>query len=196
MKIALFDFDGTITTSDSLVGFLQYAVGKPSYYMGLLKLSPILAAYILKIIPNYKAKELLISHFFKGWNINTFQKLADKYSFEKINKILRLKAIEKIAWHKDQGHKIVIVSASMEYWLKSWCQKNGVELIATKLEVIEDKLTGRFATKNCHGIEKVNRIKEAYDLSKYDYIFVYGDSRGDKELLALADESFYKPFRN
>lgn len=75
-------------------------------------------------------------------------------------------------------------------------QKNGIVLIATKLEIRGSKLTGKFASQNCHCIEKVNRIKEIYDLDDYEYIYAYGDSSGDKELLALADESFYKPFRN
>ena len=56
-------------------------------------------------------------------------------------------------------------------------------------------ITGNFITKNCYGQEKVNRIKESYDLSKYDLIYAYGDSRGDKEMLELANNSFYKPFR-
>ena len=155
-----------------------------------------LTFYKLKLIPNHIAKEKLITYFLKDWNADQFQKLADQYSLYQIDKITRPKAIEKIRWHQVEGHKVVIVSASMECWLKAWCQKNGLDLIATKLEVRGGKLTGKFSTKNCHGIEKVNRIKKSYDLKLYDYIYAYGDSSGDKELLALADESFYKPFRN
>ena len=70
-----------------------------------------------------------------------------------------------------------------------------MDLIATRLEIKDDLMTGKFLTKNCYGIEKVNRVKEAYNLDDYDCIYVYGDSRGDKELLELADKSFYKPFR-
>jgi HAD superfamily phosphoserine phosphatase-like hydrolase len=103
--------------------------------------------------------------------------------------------MDKIAWHKEQGNKVVIVSASMECWLKPWCDKHNLELIATKIEIKEDVLTGKFLTKNCHGIEKVNRINKIYVLSEYDYIYAYGDSSGDRELLSLANEKFYKPFR-
>ena len=96
MNLALFDFDGTITTKDSLVDFIQYAVGKPTYYLGLLSLCPMLVAYKLNFIPNYLAKEKLISHFFFGWDAYQFQKLADHYSLNKIDNILRPKAMEKI----------------------------------------------------------------------------------------------------
>ncbi len=80
----------------------------------------------------------------------------------------------------------------MENWLEAWREKHGIELISTKWEMKDGIVTGKFSTKNCYGIEKANRVNEAYDLSDYDH----GDSRGDKELLALADESFYKPFRD
>jgi len=193
--IALFDFDGTITTKDSLTDFIQFAAGKLSYCIGLLMLSPMLIAYTIKIIPNHIAKEKLISHFFKEWDADRFHELAERYSREEIDKIARPKAIEKIRWHQEQGHKVVIVSASIESWVKAWCDKNNIELISTRLEVKDNKLTGAFATKNCYGSEKVNRVREVYDLSKYDRIYAYGDSSGDKELLALADESFYRPFR-
>lgn len=194
-SLVLFDFDGTITSKDSLADFIQYAVGKPAYYIGLFTLSPMLAAYTLKLIPNHFAKEKLISHFFKNCDVEHFQKLAEKYSLEQIDKITRPKAIEKINCFQEQGYKIVIVSASMECWLRAWCDKNHIDLISTRLEIKGSKLTGKFATRNCYGREKANRVKEAYDLSQYDHIYAYGDSRGDYELLALADESYYKPFR-
>lgn len=196
MKLAIFDFDGTITTKDTLAEFIKFAVGKSTYYLGLFSLSPMLTAYKLKLIRNDIAKEKLITHFFKGWDADKFQKIANQYSCEQIDKITRPKAIEQIRWHQQQGHKVVIVSASMECWLKAWCEKNHIDLISTCLEINDNKLTGVFFGKNCYGIEKANRVKDAYDLSQYDHIYAYGDSRGDKELLALAHESFYKPFRD
>ena len=84
----------------------------------------------------------------------------------------------------------------MECWLKPWCNENNLDLIATKLEIKNGIVTGNFLSKNCYGIEKANSVNEVYDLNDYDHIYAYGDSRGDKELLALADESFYKPFRD
>ena len=195
MTIALFDFDGTITTKDSLAEFIKFAVGKQDYYLGLLKISPILMAYILKIIPNYRAKEKMISHFFKGYPSDTFNEIAQIYSLNEIDKIVRTQAIEKIQWHKNNGHKVVIVSASMENWLVAWCKQHELELIATGLEIKDSKLTGKFSTKNCYGKEKLRRVQKKYDLSDFDEIYAYGDSSGDKNLLEVANHSFYKPFR-
>ena len=149
-----------------------------------------------KIIPNYKAKQWMLSYFFKGMEEQRFLKVAEDYSLNHIDTILRPAALEKIAWHKEQGHKVVVVSASIEYWLKPWCDKNSLDMIASKIGIKDGLVTGKLLSKNCYGAEKENRVKEAYNLSDYDYIYAYGDSRGDKELLALANESFYKPFRH
>ena len=195
-KIALFDFDGTITTDDSLLKFIRFVVGDRRFLLGLVVLSPMLVLYKLKLIPNYKAKQYLLSWFFKGMRKVDFLKVANEYSLVHIDKILRPKAIEKINWHKNQGHKVVVVSASIECWLRPWCEKNNLELIATQLEIKDDIVTGKLLSKNCYGVEKVNRIKELYDLEIFDYIYAYGDSSGDKRMLEISHEKFYKPFRD
>ena len=195
-KIVFFDFDGTITKKDSLIEFLKFALGSFEYYKGLIALSPILLVYKLKIIPNHIAKEKLIAHFFKGCDSIHFNDIANRYSIEEIDKIIRPKALEKITWHIGKGHKVVVVSASMECWLKGWCDKNNLELLGTKLAVREGQMTGGFSTKNCYGIEKVNRIEENFNLDDYDVIYAYGDSTGDREMLSIADEKYYKYFEN
>jgi HAD superfamily phosphoserine phosphatase-like hydrolase len=131
-------------------------VGGVAYYIGLLRLAPILTAYKLKIISNSAAKEKLMAHFFYNWDAGRFFKIAEQYSLEHLEKIIRPNAMERIKWHQNQGHKVVIVSASMENWLAGWCERNSIGLISTRLEVKKNKLTGKFLTKNCHGIEKVN----------------------------------------
>jgi len=193
-QLCLFDFDGTITTNDSLIKFIRYALGDIKMGWGMLLLSPMLIAYKLKFIPNYKAKQWMLSYFFKGMSEQQFRKIAQDYSLNHIDRILRAKAMDKIAWHKAQGHTIVIVSASIECWLKPWCDKNDLALIATKLEMQNGIVTGRFLTKNCYGSEKVERIKQVYSLADYDTIYGYGDSRGDKEMLNLANKKHYQFF--
>ena len=194
--IAFFDFDGTITTDDSLLKFIRFVVGDRRFLLGLVVLSPMLVLYKLKLIPNYKAKQYMLSWFFKGMSKDAFLKVANEYSLVHIDKILRPKAIEKINWHKNQGHKVVVVSASIECWLRPWCEKNSLECIGTKLEIKDDIVTGKLLSKNCYGVEKINRIKEIYNLKDFEYIYSYGDSSGDKQMLELAHEKFYKPFRD
>lgn len=195
MKIAFFDFDGTITNRDSLLGFIRFAVGDIKFILGLVALSPMLILYKLKLIPNYKAKEMMLSYFFKGMDEISFQNRAREYSLNHLDTIVRKEALEKLMWHKSNGHKVVVVSASLENWLKPWCDRYAVELIATRLEIKDKIVTGRFLTKNCHGKQKVLRIKKEYELKDYNYIYAYGDSNGDRDMLCIADEKHYKPFR-
>ncbi len=71
-KIALFDFDGTITTADSLIKFIRHAKGDMQTTLGMLLLSPMLIVYKLKLIPNYKAKQMMLSYFFKSMSEEQF----------------------------------------------------------------------------------------------------------------------------
>lgn len=194
MNLALFDFDGTLTSKDSLPDFIQYAVGKPAYYFGLALLIPVLLGYFSGLIRNDIAKQKLMARYFKGWSLDRFKQVASDYSRSEIDRIIRQQAIEKLNWHQQQGDRVIVVSASMEDWLKPWCDNKGVELLATRLNTENSIISGKFATPNCHGEEKVNRIKALLNLSDYDRVFAYGDSSGDTEMLAIADESYYRKF--
>jgi phosphoserine phosphatase len=79
----------------------------------MILLSPMLIIYKLKLIPNYKAKQWMLSYFFKGMDEQQFYKLAEEYSLKHIDNILRPKAMEKITWHKELEHKVIVVSASI-----------------------------------------------------------------------------------
>ena len=125
-----------------------------------------------------------------------FLEMANLYSLNRIDKITRRSAMQKISWHKKQGDTVVIVSASPKCWLEPWCAKNSLALLATKLEIKNGVITGKISGRNCYGDEKVRRISEAYDLEKFDYIYAYGDSIGDREMLGLANHKFYKFFKD
>jgi len=195
MRLALFDFDGTITTKDTLVEFIKYAKGSHVYYLGLMVLSPMLLRYYLKLMPNDIAKEKMIAYFFRGWSEAHFRDVASSYAKSQIDSIVRPEALERIGWHKERGDVVVVVSASIDCWIRGWTDRYGIDLLSTQLEFDDHKFTGRFKTKNCYGSDKVDRVKGQYRLEEFSYIYAYGDSSGDRELLALADEDYYKPFR-
>ena len=89
----------------------------------------------------------------------------------------------------------MIVSASISNYLSPWCKKNGFELISTELMKKNNILTGTFSTKNCNGIEKLNRIEKSIDLDKFSEIHVFGNSKGDIEMLSLGTHKYYKFFK-
>ncbi|MFO7817033.1 MAG: HAD family hydrolase [Thermodesulfobacteriota bacterium] len=192
--LAIFDFDGTLTFKDSLSDFIAYTVGKSRMMFGACRLSPYIAAYSLKLMDNGRAKQKVLGHFFAGWQDETLRAAGTAYALERLPKILRPQGLECLHWHLDQGHKVLVASASPEVWLRSWTENMQIGLIGTVLEKKDGRITGRYQGLNCHGQEKARRIQQKYDLTGYDSIYAYGDTPGDKPMLALADQAFYKPF--
>ena len=76
-----------------------------------------------------------------------------------------------------------------------WCNKYGIVCLATKLEVVKEKITGKIEGKNCNGVHKKDKILSYFNLNSFDQIIAYGDTIGDLDMLALAHTRFYKPFR-
>ncbi len=194
-RIAFFDFDGTITTKDTLLEIIKFCKGNFRFYLGFFINSPFILAWKAGIISNQAAKERILKYFFGGTSLEIFQKNCDEFSDIKIPALIRPKAITEIEKLKVTGAEIVIVSASAENWIQKWCAGLNLQLIGTKLQVKNNLLTGKIENLNCHGEEKVNRINASFDLSSYDEIYCYGDTKGDKPMLGLATFAFFKPFR-
>lgn len=195
-KIAFFDFDGTITTRDSLKEFIVFLHGKSAFYTGIVKIFPELMAFKLGLIDRQRAKEKLLTLFFSGMTQVEFYEKAAEFADKKIPGLIRPGAWKALENHAKDGNKIVIVSASPTAWVAPWSRKNGFEQICTELEVKDGKISGLILGKNCHGTEKVKRINEKFALTDFDEIYAYGDSSGDKPMLSLAKHRFYKPFRH
>lgn len=197
-RIAVFDFDGTITRKDTLIEFIRFTKGSVPLYWGLLLHLPWLILMKLHLYDNSKTKERVFSYFFKGMSLEDFDQLGQAYYNTQATILFHPDASQKIGEHKREDDKIVILSASIENWVRPFASALQAEgLLGTQAEVIEGKLTGKFATPNCYGAEKVRRLKEwlMHNEIENPYIIVYGDSRGDKELLQFANESYYKQFK-
>jgi phosphatidylglycerophosphatase C len=195
-EIAFFDFDGTITTKDTLLEFIKFTKGSFRFYLGFLLHFHYIAAFKLKLITNQRAKEKILSFFFKNTSVEKFTEDCVRFSNEVLPRLIRPKAMTEIRQLQEKNTIVVIVSASPEDWIKLWSEKNKLEIIASRLEIINGKVTGKLIGKNCHGEEKVCRITDQYDLSRYHVVAAYGDSGGDKPMLRLASKPHYKPFRN
>ena len=200
-KIVAFDFDGTLTTKDTLIAFIRYACGTGALILGFLRYLPLLVLMKLRLYPNYKAKQKVFSHFFKGMALEEFDALCQRFAKDNQH-LLRPQAVEAVSQALNEGAEVLIISASIDNWVRPFFNTEGfntegrsVNIIGTQIEVIDGKLTGRFLTKNCYGQEKVNRLLALHPNRTDYHLTAYGDSRGDKELLAFADASHYKPFR-
>lgn len=203
MKVYAFDFDGTLTTSDTLIAFIRYAHGDMRTLIGFVLFSPLLLLMKLHLYPNWKAKQRVFSYFFGGMPIEQFDDICSRFA-KASQHLLRSKGIEMICQALVEDSQVVIVSASIENWVRPFFTHNErlsvqdashINVIGTQPEILGECLTGRFLTSNCYGQEKVNRLRKLFPCRNDYELIAFGDSRGDKELLDYADQGYFKPFR-
>jgi HAD superfamily hydrolase (TIGR01490 family) len=193
--VIAFDFDGTITTKDTFLKFIQFSKGNCRFLCGFLLFLPLIMAYKLKIYPNWKVKQQIFSYFFKGMSLSAFNEICEDFA-KNHQHIIRPKAIKQLNEYLKQNFEIIIVSASIKNWVIPFADKLGIDnVICTEIEIDNnDVLTGNFSTKNCYGQEKINRLLEIYPDREGYYLIAFGDSRGDKELIKFANEGYYNKF--
>ena len=194
MTIAFFDFDGTITNRDTLWEIIRFHRGRAAMYAGIVQLLPALVRFKLKMIPAQEMKEQVLAYFFGEMPASDFAAGCDAFCRERLPAIIRPLALTAIRKHQEQGHHVVVVTASAQDWVAPWCRKENIVCLGTRLEVKNKHITGKIQDINCNGEEKVNRIRQAYRLENFQEIYAYGDSEGDRPMLALAQHAHFKPF--
>lgn len=197
MKVYAFDFDGTLTKKDTFLAFIEYAKGYGKTFWGFFLFSPILILMKLRLFPNWKAKQMVFSWFFKGMNINEFNQICHEFA-DRNQCIIRTRGWDTIRKALANGEQVIIITASIENWVKPFFKEfgNQIKVEGTKIDVRINQITGQFLTQNCYGVEKTKRLKEVFPYRQAYELIAFGDSNGDRYLLNEADESHYKPFRN
>ncbi|MBO5863831.1 MAG: haloacid dehalogenase-like hydrolase, partial [Paludibacteraceae bacterium] len=118
--VAVFDFDGTLTTKDTFVEFIKFARGQWSFLFGFLLHSPFIVMMKLRLYPNWKCKQRVFSFFFKGMDAKVFRQLCEQFS-ERIEGFKRTSVLEIFQRHVSDGAKVYVVSASVDEWILPFC---------------------------------------------------------------------------
>jgi phosphatidylglycerophosphatase C len=154
-----------------------------------------LLGYLLKWVPNDVAKVRMLTHFLGGRSRAELAEAARSFA-DRADGWLRPEGLARLRWHLEQGHDVLLVSASLDLWLTPWAERHGVRLVCTEGAFDEaDCFTGHLSTPNCHGQAKVDRVRQVVRLDDYDVVHAYGDSSGDTEMLAVAQHAHFRPFR-
>lgn len=201
-EMLVLDFDGTLTRADTLIALFRHARGTAFTLLTLALYAPLLVLMKLRLYPNWKAKQRVFARFFKGMEADGFDRLCQSFA-QSHARLMRPGGIACVRKALRRGARVVVVSASAENWVRCFVQtylsvdgNEQIEVLGTRLEMAHGRLTGRFSTPNCYGPEKVRRIQAVLPCRDVWHVKAYGDSRGDREMLAWADEAHYKPFRN
>lgn len=192
MNLALFDFDGTITTKATYPGFVSFAVRPGRKLVGGTLISPLLLGYRAGLVSDRAIRPVMSRVGFWRDDPDRLRKLGQRYAQEVLPALIRPRALERIAWHKAQGDLVVVVSASLDVYLEPWCWSQNLEVICTQLEIRNHRITGRYVAGDCCGEEKPRRIRERYSMADYGTIYAYGDTDEDREMLQMADRRFFR----
>lgn len=191
MNLALFDFDHTITRADTYSRFL-YSIARPGEARrGKLALAPWLIGYRIGVVSATAIRARATRLAFHGRSGNEIAACGQRYAYEVLPGLLRPKMMQRIAWHRDHGDRIVVVSGSLDSYLQPWCSQHGLELICNALESEDGQLTGRYHPVD-RATAKAKHIRAQYDLGAYPEIYAYGDSSEDHEMLALAQHRWFR----
>jgi phosphatidylglycerophosphatase C len=184
--VAAFDFDGTLTRRDTLVPFLRRVSGWRRFTFAFVGAVPTL---IMSRRRRDAFKAAVLHRLLRGMPADQFRQQAQHYGAT-LPARFRPASVERIRWHQEQGHEVVLVSASLRAYLDPVVEHLGLDgVCAVELEVgDDDRLTGRIVGPNCRGPEKVRRLDEWLDGDALERLWAYGNSSGDRELLAAAHE--------
>lgn len=191
-KLYCFDFDGTLTTKDTMFLFLKF-YHRRRFYVQFLKHLPLFILLKFKLLEAESVKRSLVSGVLKGEKKEVLEKKAQAFFAKYYPIIFRKNALDFIA-NIDADTESYIVTASLDIWVKPFAEQFRMKLIATEAEFKNGVFTGNFVTKNCNGIEKVNRIQQEIKGLKYDKIIAFGDTSGDRAMLSFANEGHFKFF--
>lgn len=190
--VAAFDFDGTISYHDTLFYFLLNSHGVFRAFFNFTILLPVFIRYELGLLNRQQTKEKILEKFFFGTPIDRIKEMGKAFAATKLASHLRPNAMQRLKWHQEMGHRCILISASLDVYLEPWCKLNGFQdCITSKMQTVSGLATGKLEGINCRGPEKVRRLQELLGPRKNYYLYAYGDSDGDKEMLEFSDAPFY-----
>lgn len=192
MNLALFDFDGTLTVREMMPDFMRAAVPPVRLAVGQAVLAPMVFGYRAGWVSGHRVRATIVNFGFRRVAESRLRDAGKAFAERVLPGVLRADAMARLHWHRDRGDTVVVVSGGLEVYLSHWCQAQGLELLCSQLESRDGRMTGRYRGAQCVGEEKARRIRERYDLSRYERIHAYGDTHEDHAMLGLAHEAWYR----
>ncbi|VVE13935.1 HAD family hydrolase [Pandoraea iniqua] len=192
--VAAFDFDGTISTTDSLRVFVRRTVGTPRFVLGALLASPWLIGAALHLIDRGTAKAHFLRAALGARPQTQLDAEAKRFVADGLPALVRPEMLARVRQHRAMGHRVVLVSASPSLYLRPWAASVGFDaVLSTELAFdTNGRFAGDFAKPNCWGPEKVRRLEAWWGNAPPRVLFAYGDSRGDKEMAERADHAWIR----
>jgi HAD superfamily hydrolase (TIGR01490 family) len=198
--VAAFDFDGTVADRDTLVPFLARAFGRARVAAAFAALGLQAAEVLLRRRTVDEFKVRVLARLFAGEPAARLRAIGAEHAAA-VAPWLRPQALERLAWHRAQGHAVVLVSATLDLYLDAvaaalalpppLCTRLSARVGADGVE----RFDGGLAGADCTGPEKLRRLEALFGGLEDVELHAYGDGAGDRALLAAADHAHFRPFR-
>jgi phosphatidylglycerophosphatase C len=183
--VAVWDVDGTLIRGDTLLPFLRR-------FVGTIPLSRIVLESLNQrrygLDQRSAVKAAVLQRVLGGRRQRVVGQVARAYAADLMRSRIRPDCLRRWQWHRQHGHRLVLASASLHEYLRPLGALLGAdEVIATRMEVVNGRLTGRMATGNCRGERKADRVHDHLRQRGGHPVWVYGNAAADRPTMALAD---------
>lgn len=192
MNLALFDFDGTITNAESFGDFMRFAATPRRLAIGSVLLAPLIAGYRLGLVSGTRVRAGVARFALQGVDERKLREAGEAFAERVIPNTVRPEAWERIAWHRERGDTVVVVSGAFDIYLEPWCRRHGLALICSRLQVRNGRMTGRYEGAQCVGEEKPKQVYLNYNHAEYQQIYAYGDTKEDFPMLRMAHHRYFR----
>ena len=192
MDLALFDFDGTITSRETMPDFVRAAVRPWRLRWGGAMLAPLVAGYRLGIVRGTTVRAAICHVGFRGMPVDEYRAQGLEFARRVLPSTLRPDVMRRIDAHRNRGDRVIVVSGGLDVYLGPWCAAHGLEVLCSALAERDGVLTGRYAGPQCVRGHKATRVRATCALDAFERIHAYGDTPEDRELLDLAHERWYR----
>ncbi len=191
--VAIFDLDSTITRKDTYVAFLCTLLRM--YPARLLRCGFLPVAVILHKIglkDNSWLKETFLGSIVGGMNRIQINNCTEKFLKALLKQGIRGKALEKIQSHRLANHRLVLASASFDFYVENIARQLGFDTIICTRSTWDnqDRLTGKIDGYNCYGVNKLNRLIDCLGRDRTElFIIGYSDHHSDKPFLDWVNQA-------
>lgn len=189
LVVAAFDVDGTLTTRDCVRPFLERAAGRRRLVTSLLR-RPLATVVAAVRRDRDRFKEIIVGGSLRGKLISEVEATGEQFAQFVLVNWLRPDMVRRLRWHQRAGHRTVIVSASLAAYLRPFALRLGIDdVLCTDASRAGERYGDRLLGLNCRADEKRRRLELWMDERRLANaeVWAYGDSIGDRELLARAD---------
>ena len=184
-KVAVFYLDRTLIRVDSFHKYIWYAIKENPFSVVRGWYLPIeYIMHLLRLRDNEWLKTTFLSVLLKQRKMWDVQESGKRFVIKLLPHV-RQAALDRLEYHRNQGHYTVLATASPDFYvepIKAFLRFD--EIVCTKIAWSTDGMFKGLNGGNCYGSQKLRRIEETLSrLGAAELTAVYTDHKSDRPIL-------------